>query len=166
MAERFLFGQVDGFLQLAAVERILLFGDLKHGAVAGALGEDDLCDIEEWIYACDLMDFLDDELDCGLLRDEGEGDTFRWSDLFAVEIRATTVSLVEIAASAASTLSAALSAAAVIASIIAVAAASTSGVVPAVAATARLVFALCGALKFLFNRLGFCTCPSRAEGEL
>ena len=162
MAERFLFGQVDGFLQLAAVKRILLFGDLKHGAVAGALGEDDLCDIEEWIYACDLMDFLDDELDCGLLRDEGEGDTFRWSDLFAVEIRTTTVSLVEIAASAAS----ALSAAAIIASILAVAAASTLGVVPAVAATARLVFALCGALKFLFNRLGFCTCPSRAEGEL
>ena len=155
VAEGFLLGEENGFLQLATVEGILFPGDFENGAAARALGEDDLRDIEERIDAGDVLDFLGDELDRGFLGDEFHGDAFGRCDLLALEVRAAAASPIGITASAAS--ASALGATAVIApaAVVAVAtAASVAGIVPAVASLARLEFTLCGVLEFLLDRLG------------
>ncbi len=98
MGERFLLGEIERFLDFAAVERLFLIGDFEGGAAAGALGEDDLRDIEKRVDTCDLMDFLADELDRLFLRDEGDVDSFGRLDFLAAEVIATATVAVEVPA--------------------------------------------------------------------
>lgn len=149
----FFFCQEEGFLNLAAVEFRLLFRNLKNGEAAGALGQDDLGDIKEWIDAGYLVDFLTDGLDGGFIGQEGDVDAFCRGDLLAgLEVAVAVVTV------GATTVASASLLATVVATIIAT---------ELVAATfAGLVFAFPGLLGIVFLRFGFSTCPGGAEGEI
>ena len=84
----FFFGEEDRLFEFAAVEGRLFFGNFEMGAAAGALGEDNFCDIEERVNAGDVMDFFADKLDRGFVRNEGDVDAFCGSDFFTAGLGA------------------------------------------------------------------------------
>jgi hypothetical protein len=74
------------------------FGSFENGTAAGFLGEQDLCDIEEWIDPRDLMDFLADEMDgLGIWRDGGSDTFCRWRFFLA---RRSIAAILEVATAA------------------------------------------------------------------
>ncbi len=159
VGEGFFFGEVEGFLDLATVEGILFLGNLKGGAAAGALGEDDLCDIEEWIDAGDLVDFLADELDGVFLRGEGDGDALGGGDLLAAEVISAACVAVEVAA--VSSALAAIASAVIAATASASAFAGIAAVVPA----AWLEIARWEVFVFFRGGIGLGACPGGTERE-
>lgn len=85
MANRFLARDKQRAVDLAVEKWRACFIDFENRAAATAFGDDDFCDIEERVNACDLMHFLADESYCfgvGNDRDPyaggGSDDRFAW----------------------------------------------------------------------------------------
>jgi hypothetical protein len=55
---------------------------LEDGTAAGFIREENFRDIEEWIDASDLVDFLADEMDGLLVWRDGDAHAFCWGDFF------------------------------------------------------------------------------------
>ena len=160
MAEGFLLGKEDGVIKFAAEEGFVFLGDLEERAATGALGEDDFRDVEEWIDAGDLLDLLADELDRGLVGDDGDGDAFGGRDEFlAADLRAAATAFLEISAVSSVPLASAFS------SFMAFPSFTASAVFAPSLAAALWVLALGGLVGVLGGWLGFGARPRGAERE-
>ena len=75
MADGFLAGQKQGFVQLAAEQRRVARFDLKHRAASAAFGEEDARNIEKRINPCHLVDFAANQVDRLGVGIQGDADT-------------------------------------------------------------------------------------------
>ena len=133
------------------------------GAAASALGENDFRDIEEWIDACDVMDFFTDELNGGFFWNEGDVDSFCGDDFFANGFVAwcsfiKTATVVATCPTALATVIATVALASI--ALVAVVTAAT------VVSVTRCKIAFLGFAEFLFRVCGFGARPCWTECKL
>ena len=176
VAQGFFLGEENRFIDLAAEEGFVFFGDLENRAATGALGEDDFRDVEERIDAGDLVDLLANELDGGFFRDDGDVDSFgRRNEFLAAGFRGAATSFLEIAAVSSVALSTVIAAVSSFALSTVIAAVSSFAAVTPVAAATCVAPVIAAALRvvalggfvgvFLGGWLRLRARPRGAEGE-
>jgi len=101
MAQRFLFGEEKGLIELALIEWRPGFLDFNERATAGTLGEENLRDIEQRINAGDLMNFLADEMNGLVVRYDGDSDSLCRCDVLTLRRAATAILEVAVSTAAA-----------------------------------------------------------------